>query len=122
GEFAQLCHGKAPPLRAMARGDWLLYYSPKTDMDGGQPLQQFTAIGRVVGDEVYRRRMTARFVPFRRDVRYMECRPAAIAPLIPKLSFIKDPRRWGFPFRRGYLEIGESDFHRIARAMGAACE
>ncbi len=45
-------HGKAAPLRRMSKGDWLIYYSPKTDMNDGEPLQQFTAIGQVVDDAV----------------------------------------------------------------------
>ena len=48
GGFAQLCHGKAQPLRRMRRGDWLVYYSPTTEM-GGAALRAFTAIGQVEG-------------------------------------------------------------------------
>ncbi len=51
--FSQLCHGKAAPLRRMSVGDWLVYYSPKTEINGGEPLQMFTAIGRIVGENVY---------------------------------------------------------------------
>ena len=29
GGFSQLCHGNAYPLKRMAVGDWLIYYSPK---------------------------------------------------------------------------------------------
>lgn len=118
GGFAQLCHGKAAPLRRMNVGDWLVYYSPKTDMTDGDPLQSFTAIGQVVGKEVYEYRMSPDFVPFRRDIDYQECRPAPIHPLIPKLSFIKDPQRWGYPFRNGHIQMTEQDFLIIARAMG----
>lgn len=119
GGFAQLGHGKAAPLRRMKPGDWLVYYSPKTDMDEGEPLQQFTALGKVTGESVYEHRMSPDFVPFRRDVSYVNCEPAAIAPLIPKLSFIKDPKRWGFPFRRGHIEMTQRDWRLIARAMKA---
>ena len=51
--FAQLCHGKAAPLRRMSVGDWLVYYSPKTEINGAEPLQMITAIGRIVGENVY---------------------------------------------------------------------
>lgn len=50
GGFAQLCHGKAAPLKRMQAGDWLIYYSPRTDMQNGEPLQAFTAIGQVQDD------------------------------------------------------------------------
>ena len=119
GGFAQLGHGKAAPLRRMSKGDWLVYYSPKTDMDEGEPLQQFTAIGQIVGDSVYEHHMGPDFVPFRRDVKYLKCKPAAIAPLISDLSFIKDPKRWGFPFRRGHFAMTEQDFLLISRSMAA---
>ena len=118
GGFAQLGHGKSAPLRRMSTGDWLIYYSPRTDMENGEPLQQFTAIGKVVGESIYQQRMGPDFVPFRRDVSYRACKPAAIGPLITKLRFIKDPERWGFPFRRGHIEITKDDCKLIARAMG----
>jgi hypothetical protein len=119
GGFAQLCHGKRAPLERMRAGDWLIYYSPRTEMDGGVPLQAFTAIGQVTGDAVYERAMSADFVPHRRDVRYVACRPASIVPLVARLSFVKDPKRWGFPLRRGVLPLTAEDFGLIARAMQA---
>lgn len=119
GGFAQLCHGKAAPLRRMSTGDWLIYYSPKTDMQSGSPLQAFTAIGKVVGDAPYEFQMTPDFVPFRRDIAYIPSNLTPIQPLINQLSFIPDPKRWGFPFRAGQVEINESDFRLIATAMGA---
>lgn len=39
GGFAQVCHGKAAPLRRMQTGDWLIYYSPSTEM-GGEALRR----------------------------------------------------------------------------------
>jgi hypothetical protein len=45
GGFAQVCHGKAQPLRRMKAGDWLVYYSPALEM-GGTPLRAFTALGQ----------------------------------------------------------------------------
>jgi len=117
GGFAQLCHGKAAPLRRMSVGDWLVYYSSKTEMTHGQPLQMFTALGRVVGEFVYEYPMTPCFVPFRRDIGYLQCSPTPIQPLISKLSFIDDPRRWGYPFRTGHIEMTKHDFLLIAEAM-----
>ncbi len=120
GGFAQLCHGKAAPLKKMDIGDWFVYYSPKTDMTNGQPLQMFTAIGKIVGESVYQYEMAPDFVPFRRDIQYFKCTPALILPLIPMLSFIKDPKHWGYPFRIGHVEITKADFELIAQAMGVS--
>lgn len=117
GGFAQLCHGKAAPLKRMRAGDYLIYYSPKTEMNGGEPLQMFTAIGIVADDLVYQYAMSADFVPYRRNIQYQPCQAAPIKPLIPQLEFIKDPTHWGAPLRFGHLEISAADFQRIAAAM-----
>ncbi|MCW3058629.1 MAG: hypothetical protein JWQ02_450 [Capsulimonas sp.] len=117
GGFAQLCHGKAAPLRQMSVGDWLVYYSPKTDMPDGAPLQAFTAIGQVVGEETYEFAMSPDFVPFRRDIAYKTSKAAPIQPLLSQLSFIHDVKRWGYAFRAGRLEMTHEDFERIAQAM-----
>ena len=53
GGFCQLCHGKAQPLKRMASGDWIIYYSPKERFEDTLLCQAFTAIGEVVGDAVY---------------------------------------------------------------------
>lgn len=118
GGFAQVCHGKAAPLRRMAAGDWLVYYSPRTDFDGGEPLQCFTAIGQVVDGRTYQHAMSPDFVPWRRDIAYRACRPAPIRPLLGRLSFAADPVHWGAALRRGHLAMTADDFRLIAAAMG----
>ena len=121
GGFAQLCHGKKNPLAKMSVGDWLIYYSPKTDRENGVPLKKFTAIGRVAGEAAYEFQMTPDFVPFRRDIEYVkDASSLSIEPLLPKLSFIKNPKSWGFIFRTGHFEIPEADFKKIAKGMGVA--
>ncbi len=117
GGFTQLCHGKAAPLRRMSPGDWLIYYSPRTDMSKGEPLQAFTAIGQVTGDGVYEYPMSESFVPFRRDIRYLPCREVKIAPLLDRLTFTRGKRSWGYAFRYGQFEIGYEDFQTIASIM-----
>jgi hypothetical protein len=119
GGYAQVGHGKAAPLRRMKAGDWFIVYSPKTDLERGEPLQQFTAIGKVKDDRVYQFAMSPDFVPFRRDIAYLPCTAAPIQPLVSRLSFIKDPARWGYPFRTGHFEITREDFELIAGAMRA---
>ena len=37
----------------MSRGDWLVFYSPKTKIDGGEALQKFTALGEISDDKSY---------------------------------------------------------------------
>lgn len=117
GGFCQLCHGKAAPLRRMSRGDWIVYYSPKVRLDGDALCQQFTAIGQVAGDDVYVFEMAPRFAPFRRDIRFLDARAVPIRPLVERLSFVRDPKRWGYAFRFGHLEMSQQDFELIATQM-----
>ncbi|GKS11802.1 hypothetical protein YDYSY3_28020 [Paenibacillus chitinolyticus] len=119
GGFAQMCHGKSAPLRRMQPGDWLVYYSPRTEMGGGEPLQAFTAIGRVADDRVYEYAMSATFVPFRRNIEYVPCREARIVDLLDRLYITRGKRNWGYPFRTGHFEIDREDFLTIAEAMHA---
>ena len=46
-------------------------------------------------------------------------RATDVRPLVDRLSFIPDPRRWGFPFRRGLFEVPAADFRVIEEAMRA---
>lgn len=117
GGFCQLCHGKAQPLRRMSAGDWIIYYSPKEQMEGNVSCHRFTAIGEVQPGEVYAHAMTHWFVPHRREVHFSDAREADIRPLIPQLDFIHDKSRWGYAFRYGHVEISRTDFDRIATAM-----
>jgi hypothetical protein len=117
GNFCQLCHGKAQPLKRMSVGDWLIYYSPKEEFDGNLACQQFTAIGEVVGNGVYPYEMLPGFVPRRRDIRFHAARAVPIRPLIEHLDFIRDKQKWGGAFRFGHLEIAKEDFELIAQEM-----
>lgn len=119
GGFAQLCHGKVAALKRMKKGDGLIYYSPKTDLHNGVALQQFTAIGRVVSDIPYQVTMAPDFFPFRHDIEFYPCQKTSIQPLIDRLSFIPDKRRWGYPFRFGHIAVPAADFFFIAHAMQA---
>lgn len=115
GGFAQVCHGKAQPLRRMRPGDWLIYYSPTSEM-GGEALRAFTAIGEVVDDEVFEYDMGGGFVPFRRRVRYATAREVLLADLKDSLDLCAQPN-WGMALRRGLLLLTQRDFAIIASAM-----
>ncbi|WP_254551514.1 EVE domain-containing protein [Brevibacillus sp. MS2.2] len=117
GGFAQLCHGKSTPLRRMSSNDWLIYYSPRTDLSRGEALQAFTAIGLVADDRVYEYPMSESFMPYRRNIRYLPCREVKITALMEQLTFTRGNRNWGYNFRFGHFEIGFEDFRTIAGAM-----
>ena len=117
GGFCQLCHGKSQPLNRMTVGDWLIYYSPREKFEGATPLQQFTAIGEVIGAETYPFEMSPSFVPYRRNIRFLEARELPIRSIIDQISIIKDKNKWGYIFRLGHFEILKPDFELIASHM-----
>jgi hypothetical protein len=119
GGFCQLCHGKAGPMRRLKPGDGIVYYSPRSEMRGGETVQAFTAIGTVKDGEAYPFDMGGGFVPTRRDIAFGKAHDAPIKPLLDRLSFTKGRKSWGAAFRFGVLEITEADFALIAGAMGA---
>ncbi|MEC0184639.1 EVE domain-containing protein [Paenibacillus peoriae] len=115
--IAQTCHGKAGSLRRMRSGDWLIYYSPRTEMKGGETLQAFTAIGWAIDNVVYRYKISDDFIPHRRNMSYLPCRIVKIAGLLDKLTFTRMEQNWGYPFRFGQFEINRKDFLTIANEM-----
>jgi len=117
GGFAQLNHGKAGPLERMHAGDGLAFYSPRATYPYGEPLQAFTAIGRVRTGTVYQS-AAGGLRPFRLDVDYLPGQPASIKPLIDRLSFIRSKTHWGAAFRFGVVRVPPEDFALIAQAMG----
>ena len=117
--FMQVCHGKAAPLRRTRAGDRVAYYSPTVTMGGKDKLQCFVSIGLVLPGDPYAFDMGGGFVPFRKDVHYVDAVEASILPLIPQFEFVESPARWGYKFRFGLFEISDHDMHLIANAMQA---
>jgi EVE domain len=122
GGFTQADHGRNTRLRQLRRGDWLVFYSPRTEFRGGAPLQSFTAIGRIAEEIPYQVEMTPTFHPWRRAVTFAVSQEAPIQSLISDLTFIVDKQRWGYPFRRGLFRIERPDFEQIAAAMGVTLD
>jgi hypothetical protein len=118
GGFTQLNHGKAGPLERMHPGDGFAFYSPRTEYPDGEPLQAFTAIGRIKEGAIFQSDQGNGFRPFRRAVEYLPTRDAPVKPLIDELSFIRSKQHWGAAFRFGFVRVPEADFARIAEAMG----
>lgn len=117
GGFCQLGHGKEAPLKRLAPGDRLVYYSPRAEMLDGEPLQAFTAVCEVLAGEPYQVEQSEQFKPFRRDVRYFRAREAPIRPLLPDLSFSRGKASWGQVMRRGTFRIEPADYRVIVAAM-----
>lgn len=118
GGFTQADHGKNTRLKRLGKGDIIAFYSPRTEMRAGDPVQAFTAIGRIADEEAYQVEMRPDFHPWRRRVEFLEARETPIRPLIDDLDFIQNKKSWGYAFRRGLFEVERKDMERIATAMG----
>ncbi|MEO8752383.1 MAG: EVE domain-containing protein [Casimicrobiaceae bacterium] len=120
GGFCQLGHGKHAPVKRMASGDWIVYYSPRTSLEGGEPVQAFTALGRIKAGDAYEADMGIGFMPWRRDVAWVKkASEAPIRSLLDGLELTRGKPSWGMVFRRSSVKISAKDFHLIAQAMGA---
>lgn len=117
GGFTQADHGRDTRLRRQSPGDLITFYSPRTAMQSGEPLQQFTALGTVTGEAPYQVQLSPDFHPWRLEVAFEQVTPTPINPLLRELSFITDPKRWGLPFRRGLFEVTQGDLDVIRRAL-----
>ncbi|GAB3705694.1 EVE domain-containing protein [Spirosoma flavus] len=117
GGFMQANHGKEAPLKRLKPGDWVIFYSPKRELEGDEKLQAFTAIGQVNDAQIYQHTMSDTFVPFRRNVSFYDCQEMPIQPLIDDLAFIQNKKAWGYTFRFGFFEIGKEDFELIRGRM-----
>ena len=57
------------------------------------------------------------FIPYRRNVRYLETKEAPIEPLLDAFEFVENRSRWGYKFRFGLFSISDHDMALIAKAM-----
>lgn len=115
--IAQACHGKASPLKRMRKDDFILYYSGKQTIGRPEICQKFTAIGKVMDDEIYDFQVSEDFCPSRRNIEFLPGNDVSILPLIPALDFIQNKKSWGYPFRFGFFEINQHDFELISSQM-----
>jgi EVE domain len=114
--FMQVGHGKLAPLKRIQPGDLVTYYSPTVSLGGKEKLQSFVSFGIVEPDDPYAFDMGG-FVPYRRNVRYLEAVETPIAPLLDAFEFIQDRSRWGYKFRFGLFSISDHDMALIAKSM-----
>lgn len=113
--FAMLNHGKLAPLKRLAPGDGLIYYSPKTAYPDGAALKAFTAIGTVRDVAPYAAEMRPGMLGYRRDIDWLPATETPISALIDRLEFARG--NWGMLARRGLFVISDADFQTIRAAM-----
>ncbi|MFJ9697189.1 EVE domain-containing protein [Kitasatospora sp. NPDC101183] len=113
--IAQLGHGKHAPLARLGPGDHLIYYSPRTSLHNGEPLQAFTALGEIADGTIWQADEGC-FKPWRRRVHYRDTVDVPLADLRERLDLTAGAH-WGYQLRRGLIELSEGDFTLIEAAM-----
>lgn len=114
--FMQVCHGKLAPIKRVQPGDLVVYYAPTVTMGGKEKCQSFISFGIAEPGAPYAFDMGG-FVPFRRNVRYLDAVETPIAPLLDAFEFVEDRSRWGYKFRLGLFSISDHDMALIVKAM-----
>ena len=116
--IAQVMHGKREGLARMKLGDWLVYYSPRTAYPDGEPLKAFTAVGRIMDDEIWQAD-EGDFHPYRRRVDYLPLeREIPISELSARLDLTATPN-WGYQLRRGIIPLSDADLQAILDTASA---
>jgi DNA-binding MarR family transcriptional regulator len=117
GGFTQADHGAKTRLSQPQPGDEMVFYSPRTSLRGGRPVQQFTALATIIGEEPYQAIVSDEFRPWRLAATFHPCTRVDAKRLVDQLSFITDATHWGLPFRRGLFTIPREDFLTISAHM-----
>ncbi len=106
--IAQVMHGKRSGLERMKPGDWLVYYSPKTEYPNGEALKAFTAVGQIADDDIWQAD-EGDFHPYRRRVDYLALkREVPVAEVSARLELTRAPN-WGYQLRRGLIPLSGAD-------------
>lgn len=100
----------------MRPGDLVACYSPTQGFQGGERLQAFTALGLVAPGEPFLFDMGRGFVPWRKNVHWLETRSLPLEELKARLDLTKDPH-WGWKLRRGHLALSLKDARLLAESM-----
>lgn len=105
-------------LNRMKKGDWVVFYSPRTDIEGVTKLQSFTAIGQIADHTIYPVEKAPTLKIFRRKMDYVSSKETPLIPLIQHLLFIVNKKHWGTVFKLSLIQIPDVDFQYIAKQMG----
>lgn len=114
-------HGDGRAAARPAEGDRFAYYAPREGVEAGAPVQAFVALGRILDAGPSPHRMLGGDLMVRRAGYEIVAR-APVRPLLPRLSFVKDPVHWGMAFRRGLFAVGPEDFAVIEAALREAAD
>ena len=116
GRFTQANHGKPNMLRKMARGDWIIFYSPKRPIPRVNRFRRSPRSVRSPMTSPIRRRdagLLAMASQRRLPGMCGGANPASTRPT----RLHEDKARWGYKFRFGVFTIDDHDFDVIRSAM-----
>lgn len=99
----------AGPLRRVAAGDGVVYYSPSDRFGAWDGLRSFTAVA-CVGRRSLQFDMGGGFCPFRRNVDWAASGAVSISSLLDRLDFTAGRPNWGYQLRLGLCPLSEHDF------------
>lgn len=117
--IAQVMHGRRAGLARMKPDDWLVYYSSQTAYPVGESLKAFTAIGRIVDNDIWQVD-EGDFHPYRRRVDYLPLeREVPVAEVSAQLE-LTAASNWGYQLRRGLIPLSDADLHIIRCASSRA--
>lgn len=118
GGFVMFAHGRHEAAKRLSPGDFFVYYAPREWLDEGAQVRAFIEIGQIAPGDPAERQMSEGASGWSRPAEFWDARIADVYPLLPQLSFVRDPRHWGMAFRRSLFEVPAVDFRLIAAAMG----
>ncbi|MFQ6547282.1 hypothetical protein AADZ90_004945 [Aestuariibius sp. 2305UL40-4] len=114
--FVSFSHGREAFIKPLNPGDKVIYYAPKSDMDG-TPVRAFIAHATVTGDVVETRDFGDWGQGFIRSATFDDVTDIPVAQIRDQLDFVPDGPSWGTAFRNGKREISADDYSRLAGAL-----
>ncbi len=115
--FVQAGHGKEAAVKKLQLNDRMIFYSPKTSLQDGKPVQAFTAVAKIKDNNIYPVLVNENFWPYRRNAEYENCQEVPIKPLIEQLEFITNKKHWSLKFSSSLFEINQHNFELIYKLM-----
>lgn len=119
--FFACSHGDGRAAARPAMGDRFAYYAPRERLAEGAPVQAFVALGRILDASPSPYVSHGLSLSVRRAAYDLDG-VAPVRPLLPRLSFIRDPVHWGMAFRRGLFAVSPEDFAVIETALREATD
>ena len=118
GGFAMFAHGKHEAAKRVGTGDWVAIYAPREQINAGEAVRAFVALGQAVNGDLTERLMAPGVTGWQRPMIWLDVGRADVYPLLDRFSFVVDRSHWGMYFRKSLFKISDADFALIAAAMG----